>query len=268
MKKQGLSRKTSEHIPLISVITVVFNGAQTLRLTLDSIVQNLNENIEYIIIDGGSTDGTREIIADYCRYISLSVSEPDKGIYDAMNKGLGLASGEYIYFINSGDTLISDQTLVLVSRLLEDRPTLLMNRVRGISTEGVRLLPRCMGLGRVRDTFLSGYCHQAAFVRRDAYLAAGGFDLGYRHFADFKALWTIRSQPDCWLLETQLEVANFPLDGVSSDWRRAAILAKERERLLIELGDPTTAWQSQVRILRARLYTLRMMLYSRFTRCT
>jgi hypothetical protein len=153
-----------------------------------------------------------------------------------------------------------------VAAKLYSAPTILMNRVRAFDEHRVILLPKAQGLTRVRETFLSGYCHQAAFVRREAYLAVGGFDLSYRHFADFKALWTIRETGR--VKETPLEVVVFPLDGVSSDWRRATNLAQERERLLAELGDPSNQLQFHLRILRARLYYLRMMLRHWLWQCT
>ncbi len=254
--------------PTFSVITVAFNALGPLKATVASVQAQEYGNIEHIVVDGSSCDGTVDFLRSVESCLSQWISEPDKGIYDAMNKGLRLARGEYVYFLNAGDTFIDGDTLHTVAALLTERPTILMNRVRAIDDSGVRLLPNAIGLIRVREVFLSAYCHQAAFVRRDAYLSVGGFDSAYPHFADFKALWTIRRQPDCLLLETPLEVAEFPLDGVSSDWRQATKLTQERERLLAELGDRSKAWQCHLRILRARLYTFRMMLHHRLRQCT
>jgi glycosyltransferase involved in cell wall biosynthesis len=89
--------------PLISIITVVYNGAKTLEQTIQSVINQTYNNIEYIIIDGGSTDGTLDIIKEYENHISQWVSEPDKGLYDAMNKGISIANGELIGMINSDD---------------------------------------------------------------------------------------------------------------------------------------------------------------------
>lgn len=92
-----------EYLPLISIITVVYNGARYLEETILSILNQSYPNIEYIIIDGGSTDGTLDIIKKYDNYIDYWVSEKDKGIYDAMNKGIDLALGQWIYFLGSDD---------------------------------------------------------------------------------------------------------------------------------------------------------------------
>tara|TARA_B110000908_G_C10241447_1_gene446335 strand:- start:740 stop:1489 length:750 start_codon:yes stop_codon:yes gene_type:complete len=89
--------------PLVSIITVVYNGAKTLEQTIQSVINQTYQNIEYIIIDGGSTDGTLEIIKKYEKHISYWHSKPDKGLYDAMNIGIGMATGELIGMINSDD---------------------------------------------------------------------------------------------------------------------------------------------------------------------
>ena len=89
---------------LISVVTVSYNAVATIEQTLLSVINQTYPNIEYIIIDGGSTDGTVDIIKKYADEIVYWISEPDKGIYDAMNKGIKKANGEWINFINAGDS--------------------------------------------------------------------------------------------------------------------------------------------------------------------
>jgi glycosyltransferase involved in cell wall biosynthesis len=102
--------------PVISIITVVLNRAKDIRYTLESIAKQDYPQIEYIVIDGGSTDGTLPIIEGYKRNIKHLVSEPDRGIYDAMNKGLQMVSGDYLIFINGGDALHRPDT---ISKLAE-----------------------------------------------------------------------------------------------------------------------------------------------------
>lgn len=96
---------------LISVVTVSYNAVATIEQTLLSVINQTYPNIEYIIIDGGSTDGTVDIIKKYADEIVYWISEPDKGIYDAMNKGIKKANGEWINFINAGDSYYDKKSI-------------------------------------------------------------------------------------------------------------------------------------------------------------
>lgn len=100
--------------PTLSVITVVYNNAADIERTLLSVINQTYPNIEYIVIDGASTDGTLQIIEKYTNKIAKLISEPDKGIYDAMNKGLALATGDYVIFMNSADEFYSAETVANV----------------------------------------------------------------------------------------------------------------------------------------------------------
>ncbi len=98
-------------LPKVSIITVVYNGEKTLEKTIQSVINQSYKNVEYIIVDGNSNDQTVEIIKKYDQFISIWISEPDNGIYDAMNKGINLASGDYLWFMNSGDEIYNIDTL-------------------------------------------------------------------------------------------------------------------------------------------------------------
>ncbi|TAJ11162.1 glycosyltransferase [Marinilabiliaceae bacterium JC017] len=98
-------------LPKISIITIVYNGVATLEKTIKSVAAQTYSNVEYVIVDGGSKDGTLALIKQYDTVVSKWVSEPDDGLYDAMNKGMKLATGDYFWFINSGDEIYESTTL-------------------------------------------------------------------------------------------------------------------------------------------------------------
>nr|WP_321406460.1 glycosyltransferase family 2 protein [uncultured Carboxylicivirga sp.] len=97
--------------PLVSIITIVYNGEETLQKTIDSIACQSYSDIEYIVVDGGSADSTVDIIKANEKCIARWISEPDEGLYDAMNKGMEMATGDYLWFINSGDEIYDSETL-------------------------------------------------------------------------------------------------------------------------------------------------------------
>ncbi len=103
--------------PTISIITVVFNGAKTLRATIESITPQLTDDIEYLIIDGGSNDGTQDIIQSYAHHLAYWTSESDNGIYDAWNKALTKASGRYIGFVGADDVLLPNTLAVYLNSI-------------------------------------------------------------------------------------------------------------------------------------------------------
>lgn len=106
--------------PKLSVITIVYNNVRDIERTLLSVINQSYANIEYIVIDGASNDGTLDILKKYESHISMLVSEKDKGIYDAMNKGLALASGDYVLFMNSGDEIFDSNTVQHIFEQEED----------------------------------------------------------------------------------------------------------------------------------------------------
>ena len=104
-----------------TIITVSYNAESCIEGTIKSVLIQSYKNIEYIIIDGGSTDNTLKIINKYKKEIDIIVSEPDQGIYDAMNKGLNLAKGHFVNFLNAGDTFYNNEVLSLVSKYSSNR---------------------------------------------------------------------------------------------------------------------------------------------------
>lgn len=200
--------------PKISIITVVFNSKNYIEDTIKNILSQTYKNIEYIIIDGKSTDGTVEIIKSYQHEISLWISEPDKGLYDAMNKGIRLATGDYILFINSGDKLFDITTIEQVfSKPIADvyyGDTVIINT--NDQEIGLRRLrpPEKLSFKSFRKGML--VCHQSFIARREL---VPNFNLNYRFAADYD--WTIQILKNSQLIiNTSLIISKFLEGGQTS----------------------------------------------------
>ncbi len=115
--------------PVFSIITVVYNGATLLEATIRSVINQTYSDIQYIIVDGGSTDGTLDIIKKYDDALDRWITEPDSGIYDAMNKGLRMASGDFVWFMNCGDTIRTPETVEMLALNVDENTDVLFGEV-------------------------------------------------------------------------------------------------------------------------------------------
>lgn len=189
LRTKGYFKKSSEEKSLVTVITVVLNGEKYLEETINSVLNQTHDNVEYIIIDGGSTDGTLDLVRKYEETIDYWVSEKDKGIYDAMNKGITLSQGDYIGLLNAGDLLTSD-ALARVAQALDalGQPGYTCGAVELIDQAGNRFgrsAPLAENL-RYRRRFLEMPCpHLGVFVSKSIYVRNGLYDTAFRLSADY-----------------------------------------------------------------------------------
>ena len=168
--------------PLITIITVAYNAVKDIENTILSVLNQTYPNIEYIIIDGGSTDGTLDIIKKYEDKISYWVSEPDKGIYDAMNKGTLKATGGWLNFMNAGDTFYNEQVLEKVFKDNDWTDTDVIYGNVNIEYPKKKKLKKPLPLKKIEQQMV--FCHQGSFVRtmlQKQYL----FNTTYRISADY-----------------------------------------------------------------------------------
>lgn len=184
LRLQGLYKKNSEEKPLITVVTVVFNGVEFLEDTIKSVIGQTYDNVEYIIVDGGSKDGTLDIIKKYEYAIDYWVSEADQGIYDAMNKAIDLGSGNWINFMNAGDYFFDSNVLIRVFE--ESRNLIGYDVVYGDHLVRYPNRVRIAKAGKIKNLWqASQFCHQSAFVRM-AYHKKNKFNLYRKIAADFE----------------------------------------------------------------------------------
>ncbi|WP_446011923.1 glycosyltransferase family 2 protein [Candidatus Electrothrix sp.] len=201
----------------ISIITVSFNSEKYIGQTILTVVNQNYKNIEYIIIDGASTDGTLNIIEKYKNKIDYFVSEPDNGISDAMNKGLEAATGDYILFLHSDDYLVDENALeAAVQHIVKDHDIFQFNIY--FSDKGVKTLTRARGLNWWMN-FKTGVLHQSVLCSKVLFKKIGGFDTRYKITMDYD--FFLRA----YRAETKFKQIDLPLSvmrktGISSrlDW--------------------------------------------------
>jgi glycosyltransferase involved in cell wall biosynthesis len=163
LRTKGIAKKSQENMPLITVVTVVRNGEKTLEQTILSVINQTYKNVEYIIVDGASIDGTLEIIRKYEDRIDYWISEPDGGIYYAMNKGIDAATGEWINFMNTGDSFYLETVLTEFCSYINSGIDIFYGSAY-FSEKGINAHNKT-----INDLyFLMGYmvCHQAIFARK------------------------------------------------------------------------------------------------------
>ncbi len=218
--------------PRFSIITVTYNAEKVIEETIQSVITQTYKNYEYIIIDGASKDNTLSVIDKYKDMISKVVSEPDKGLYDAMNKGIAAATGDYLCFLNAGDSFHEDDTLQLMVHSINDDtlPDVLYGETAIVNNEGHFLHMRRLQTPEklTWKSFKQGMlvCHQAFFAKRSL---VEPFNLSYRFSADFD--WCIRVMKKASTLHnTHITVIDYLDEGLTTQNHKASL--KERFRIM------------------------------------
>lgn len=210
----------------ISIITINLNNADGLLQTIKSVISQKNVSYEYIIIDGGSTDNSIEIIKQYSHQINYWISEKDSGIYNAMNKGVRESTGDYLIFMNSGDSFYSDDVLFKVCGSSNNSDIMVgIEWCYRKNFRNKRIPPQKINL----DTCMT-IMHQAAFIKRSLLLKYP-YDESYKIAGDLKFFCDAFIIENCSYQALNIEVSNFNLEGVSNTLLREP----ESPRILKEL---------------------------------
>ena len=177
----------------ISIITVCYNSAETVRDTIESVIGQTHKEVEYIIVDGASKDATMDIVGEYSSCIAKIISEPDKGIYDAMNKGIQAATGDFVGILNSDDVFAHERVLEDLSQFIEANPNLDATYadlvfVRRNELESVTRQYSSKGFAPWKIRFGFMVPHPTFYARRELFERNGRYQLGYRVSADFELM--------------------------------------------------------------------------------
>ncbi|WP_429051452.1 glycosyltransferase family 2 protein [Aeromonas veronii] len=230
----------------VSIITVVYNNAHELQATIDSVIAQTYSNIEYIVVDGGSTDNTVDVIKSNAVGIDYWISERDAGIYDAMNKGVGFATGDYIIFMNAGDTFYTNKALTRIFSLLNnEQPDVIMasyNVHSAIRRNGIRKCKPLTDLWRGMVT-----CHQAVIFKKN-YNITHSLNVGFA--ADYNLIVNMYINGANFKLYPDVILANYAGGGVSDVNQHDVYLSWFRIAKLLDVS-------------KAKLYSYYTLMYVR-----
>jgi glycosyltransferase involved in cell wall biosynthesis len=217
-------------MPKLSIITVNYNNLKGLKKTMESVVNQIWKEFEYIVIDGGSTDGSAAYIASQSENIDYWVSEPDKGVYNAMNKGILKATGEYLLFLNSGDEFFSNEILGqnYKSIILHD---IIYFNLQVIDEEK-------MFIKKYPDELLFSYFvndtlpHPATFIKASLFSKVGLYDESLKIVSDWKFFVASICKFSASYIRIDDTLSTFYLDGISSQTKNKDVILIEKHKVL------------------------------------
>lgn len=207
----------------LSIITINYNDAIGLKKTIDSVVHQSFSDFEYIIIDGGSTDGSVEIIKENADHINYWVSEPDRGIYNAMNKGIEVAKGEYLLFLNGGDWFCNEDSLGLLANETNNFDIIYGDNYFYYSANKIQKnnLPDLITFNYL--AFLNSIPHQATLIKREFMLKNGLYDENLKIASDYKFFLVSFFKWGCSYKHVSQYISYYDLNGISSTNRTLAL---------------------------------------------
>lgn len=218
----------------VTVITVVYNDEKNIESTIQSIISQTYPAIEYVVIDGGSTDNTKLILEKYSQHIDVLISERDNGIYDAMNKGIRLSSGQWIHFLNSADLYVDNKAIERMMSHVKRQV-----HVNIVYTKEVYNLDIKQQDLSYRYLSRKAMNHQSIIFSKQLF-EKSLYDTTYEYFADYDHI--LRSVPIAKPLRVDIDFVKYDTDGVSSDIRNVNKIWRERARI-IRSSDMPVYWR-------------------------
>ena len=223
----NLAKKSILKMPLLTIITINLNNKSGLQKTIESVINQSFKEFEFVLIDGESTDGSLEIIESYRSYFQVCVSESDRGVYHAMNKGIAYASGEYLLFLNSGDWLFNDKVIADVESLFKDYDVIsgdinIYDKEKWsifVSEDKITV-----------DYFLRiSLFHQATFIKKELFLQNGMYDESFSLGGDYEFFIRTLLKNNNSYKHIPIVISNFVANGMSNKKEFEAINLKERQ---------------------------------------
>lgn len=243
-------------MPKISIITINRNNNKGLRTTIESVVNQIFKDFEYIIIDGNSSDDSIGVIKEYESRINYWISESDKGIYDAMNKGIIKATGDYLYFLNSGDIFPAKNVLSEIFNSNVNSKVIIGNVLFNYKT-GEKLTKN----HNITIDYMAlyGVNHQSVFFHKDIFDKYKGYNCRYKIAADFEIILKALIDEEFKYQYFDLTICKFDTTGLSSQTTNHAVIHKEK-MLIRESIYPSFVWKSfeEMYHLRYQLHNIRL----------
>jgi len=216
----------------ISIITVNFNDQAGLEKTILSVGEQHYTDFEFLVIDGGSTDGSKAILEKYKNKIDLAISEPDNGIYHAMNKGINAAKGEYLLFLNSGDRLHQAETLSKVSALMAQPADIYYGDIIYEEPSGNKREVNFPTNLDFSYFYAFNISHQASFIQKSLFDKVGLYNESYKIVSDWEFFMLSIFKYDATYRHLGLIVSDYDGSGISSNTGNHPSMYKEREQTI------------------------------------
>lgn len=218
----------------LTIITINYNNRDGLRKTIESVVAQTTHDFEYIIIDGGSTDGSVDIIKEYADHIDYWISEPDKGVYNAMNKGVAVATGEYCQFLNSGDWLY-DKDVTNYFLNLNEYTDIILGNTAHIRGNDIAIGRSVTGDISFFDFYKGGINHQSSYIRT-LLCRRFPYDENYKICSDWKFFIEALIIHNCSFSTIDKVITYFDMNGISNT--NGKLNAQERTAIIDSLDIP------------------------------
>jgi len=224
----------------ISLITVCYNASKTIDETLDSVKNQTYKNVEYIVVDGRSSDGTLEILKSRSEQIDKLISEKDSGIYDAMNKGLAIASGDIVGFLNADDVFADNDILELIARTFDaERTDSVFGDLQYVSAQNIGKVLRNWKEKKYKQSrFKQGWMppHPTFYVRRELLEKWGGFNTQFKISADYELMLRLLYKHGISSFHIPRILVKMKVGGKSNQSIKNRIIANKEDRLAWEIN--------------------------------